>query len=105
MKYIKKYNENIDTFDVDFAITKIKEQFPFEKVKEMLDKEILEWTNDTSSARSSYSDYSNGEAENAIIIYLIDWYLSKYWDEELFSSDDESDLSDSIKKEYNFLKY
>jgi len=100
-----KLNESLESFDVDFAIAKIKEQFPFQKVKEMLDKEILEWTNDTSSARSSYSDYSNGEAENAIITYLIDWYLSKYWDEELFSSDDESDLSDAIQKEYNFLSH
>ncbi len=38
MKYIKKYNENVDLFDVDFAITKIQEQFNFDKVKEMLDK-------------------------------------------------------------------
>jgi len=96
-----KLNESLESFDVDFAITKIKEQFPFEKVKEMLDKEVLEWDEDSSS----YYQLSNGEAENAIIIYLMDWYLSKYPSSQFFSSDDESDLSDAIQKEYNFLKY
>ena len=38
MKYLRKYNENNSDFDVDFAIAKIQEQFPFDKVKQMLDK-------------------------------------------------------------------
>jgi hypothetical protein len=103
-EWIDKYsklNESLESFDVDFAITKIKEQFPFDKVKEMLDKEVLEWDEDSSS----YYQLSNGEAENAIIIYLMDWYSSKYPSSQFFSSDDEYDLSDAIQKEYNFLKY
>ena len=105
-EWIDKYsklNESLESFDVDFAITKIKEQFPFEKVKEMLDKEILEWSPEDEDS-SYYSENSNDEAEDAIITNLIDWYLSKY-PISFFSLDDEYDLSDAIQKEYNFLKY
>jgi len=102
-EWIDKYsklNESLESFDVDFAITKIKEQFSFEKVKEMLDKEVLEWDEDSSS----YYQLSNGEAENAIITYLMDWYLSKY-PISFFSFDNEYDLSDAIQKEYKFLSH
>ena len=103
MKFLRKYNENIDTFDVDFAIAKIQEQFPFEKVKEMLDKEVLEWTPEDEDG-SYYSEHSNGEAEDAIITHLMDWYLSKY-PTSFFSFDNEYDLSNAIQKTYNFLNY
>jgi hypothetical protein len=108
MKYLRKYNENIDTFDVDFAIAKIQEQFPFEKVKEMLDKEVLEWTPEDEDG-SYYSEHSNGEAEDAIITHLIDWYSIKYpsgYSEE--SEDANSNyptLRQAIQKTYNFLNY
>ena len=39
MKYLKKYNENQEQQDPTFAITKIKEEYPVSKVKEMLEKE------------------------------------------------------------------
>ena len=102
MKYLRKYNENIDTFDVDFAIAKIQEQFPFEKVKEMLDKEVLEWTPEDEDG-SYYSEHSNGEAEDAIITHLIDWYSSKY--PSSYSDENEDTLRESIQKTYNFLNY
>ncbi len=35
MKYLKKYNENVDQQDPEFAITKIKERFHTEVVEEM----------------------------------------------------------------------
>ena len=105
-EWIDKYsklNESLESFDVDFAITKIKEQFPFEKVKEMLDKEILEWSPEDEDS-SYYSENSNDEAEDAIITNLIDWYLSKY-PISFFSLDNEYDLSDAIQKEYKFLSH
>jgi hypothetical protein len=98
-----KLNESLESFDVDFAIAKIKEQFPFQKVKEMLDKEVLEWSPEDEDS-SYYSENSNGEAEDAIITNLIDWYLSKY-PISFFSFDNEYDLSDAIQKEYNFLSH
>ena len=98
-----KLNESLESFDVDFAIAKIKEQFPFQKVKEMLDKEVLEWSPEDEDS-SYYSENSNDEAEDAIITHLIDWYLSKY-PISFFSFDNEYDLSDAIQKEYNFLSH
>lgn len=95
-------NESLNNFDVDFAITKIKEHFTFEKVKEMLDKEVLEWTPEDEDG-SYYSEHSNGEAEDAIITHLIDWYSSKY--PSSFSSEYEEVLRKSIQKTFNFLKY
>ena len=40
MKYLKKYNENQDQQDPEFAITKIKEEYSQDKVQNMLEKEI-----------------------------------------------------------------
>jgi len=102
MKYIKKYNENIDLFDVDFAIAKIQEQFNFDKVKEMLDKEVLEWTPEDQTSEY-YSQHSNGEAEDAIITFLIDWYSLKY--PSSYSRENEDELRQAIQKSYNFLNY
>jgi hypothetical protein len=102
MKYLRKYNENNSDFDVDFAIAKIQEQFPFDKVKQMLDKEVLEWTPENEDG-SYYSEHSNGEAEDAIITHLIDWYSSKY--PSSYSDENEDTLRESIQKTYNFLNY
>ena len=103
MKYLRKYNENNSDFDVDFAIAKIQEQFSFDKVKQMLDKEVLEWTPEDEEG-SYYSEHSNGEAEDAIITHLIDWYSSKY--PSSYSSDESEDtLREAIQKTYDFLKY
>lgn len=99
MKYLRKYNENVNSFDVDFAIAKIQEHFPFEKVKEMLDKEVLEWTPENGD----YSHFSNGEAESAIINYLIDWYSDKY--PSSYSEENQDILMSAIQKCYNFLNY
>jgi hypothetical protein len=98
-----KENSNFDSdFDSDFAITKIQEQFPFIKVKEMLDKEVLEWTPEEED-NTYYSEHSNGEAEDAIITHLIDWYFSKY--PSSYSEDYEDSFRESIQKAYNFLSY
>jgi len=45
MKYLRKYNEN-STFDIDFAIVKIREHFSEEEVASMVSKEISEWADD-----------------------------------------------------------
>jgi hypothetical protein len=102
MKYLRKYNENNSEFDVDFAIAKIQEKFPFDKVKQMLDKEVLEWTPEDEDG-SYYSEHSNGEAEDAIITHLIDWYSNKY--PSSHSDDSDDILREAIQKTYNFLNY
>lgn len=95
-------NESLNNFDVDFAIAKIKEHFTFDKVKQMLDKEVLEWTPEDEDG-SYYTDHSNGEAEDAIITHLIDWFSSKY--PSGYLDENEDILRDAIQKEFNFLNY
>ena len=102
MRYLRKYNENINTFDLDFAIAKIKEYFTFDKVKQMLDKEVLEWTPEDEDG-SYYTEHSNGEAEDAIITHIIDWYSSKY--PSGYSDENEEVLREAIQKTFNFLNY
>ena len=102
MKHLRKYNENVDTFDINFAIAKILEHFSFEKVKEMLDKEVIEWTPEDKES-DFYSENSNGEAEDAIITHLIDWYSSKY--PSSYSEENEDLLRKTIQERYNFLNY
>lgn len=95
--------ENLNNeFDLEFALAKIKEHFNFDKVKEMLDKEVLEWTPEEEDG-SYYTEHSNGEAEDAIITHLIDWYSSKY--PSGYSDENEDILREAIQKEYNFLSY
>lgn len=104
-EWIDKYsklNESLESFDVDFAIAKIQEQFPFEKVKKMLDKEVLEWTPEDEDG-SYYLDHSNGEAEDTIITHLIDWYSLKY--PSSYSDENEEILRKGIQTSYNFLNY
>lgn len=99
MKYIIGYNESIE-FDTDFAISKIKEHFNFETVKDMLDKEIMEWTPDEEDL-DWYTNNSNGEAESIVIQHIINWYTTKYPSSEI----NEEELEKSIQKEFNFLNY
>lgn len=94
-----KLNESLESFDVDFAIAKIQEHFEFQEVKEMLDKEVLEW----DESGSSYYQLSNGEAEDAIISHLIDWYSSKF--PSGYSDINQEILKETIQKTYNFLNY
>lgn len=89
-------NESLNSFDVDFAITKIKEHFTTDQLLEMLDKEKLEWDD-------NYSDRSNSEAEDAIITYLIDWYSKKY--PSSYKESDENVFREAIKKTFDFLNY
>jgi hypothetical protein len=96
-KAIKTWiDKNSIIFDVDFAITKIKEHFTTDQLLEMLDKEKLEWDD-------NYSDRSNSEAEDAIITYLIDWYSKKY--PSSYKESDENVFREAIKKTFDFLNY
>ena len=99
MKYLKKFNEAIE--DPDFIMTKIKEEFPYERVKEMYQDEIREWTPDGED-ESWYEENNNGEAEDMIITQLIDW-AEETFDKDLPSHGLPNQLYDMIQKEYDFL--
>lgn len=99
MKYLKKFNESVE--DPDFIMAKIKEQFPYDVVKEMFDKEVNEWTPDGEDD-TWYERYGNGEAQDVVITDLIGWVEKKY-DDEIPDSGLPNNLYELIEKEYDFL--
>ena len=101
MKYLKKYNENQEQQDPTFVITKIKENFTFEMVKEMLEKEIKMWEPEESDPQF-YSTSGNGEAEDVIIDQMIGWFEKKYYS---LSDENIESVKELILKEYDFLNF
>jgi len=90
-------------FDLDLAITRIKEEYSDDEVASRYDLEIMEWVDpdweeDYECEYDWYIDHNNGEAQDVVIGEMIDWYKRTY-DKDI-SDDDHSDLFDEIKSEY-----
>ena len=101
MKYLKKYNENLDQQDPVFAIAKIKEQYTKDKVQDMLDKEIKQWIPDEKDP-DFYSTSGNGEAEDVVINQMIGWFDKKYYS---LSEENFEKVKQLLLKEYDFLNF
>lgn len=101
MRYLKKYNENLDQQDPVFAIAKIKEEYPKDKVQDMLDKEIKQWIPDEKDP-DFYSTSGNGEAEDVIINQIIGWFDKKYYS---LSEENFDKVKQLLLKEYDFLNF
>jgi len=101
MKYLKKYNENLDQQDPVFVIAKIKEEYPKDKVQDMLDKEIKQWVPDEKDP-DFYSTSGNGEAEDVIINQMIGWFDKKYYS---LSEENFEKVKQLLLKEYDFLNF
>jgi hypothetical protein len=91
MKYLKKYLEN--HADLQHAVVKIKEKYSEQKVANMLNNEIAEWTDN-----GNYKDISNGEAEEIVIHQLINWYKKEF--NKKIEEFDIAKLEDLLKSEY-----
>jgi hypothetical protein len=101
MKYLRKYNKNQEQQDPIFSITKIKEEYPVDTVKEMLEKEIKMWEPEESDP-DFYSTSGNGEAEDVIIDQMIGWFDKKYY---VLSDENFESVKQLILKEYEFLNF
>ena len=101
MKYLKKYNENQEQQDPIFVITKIKEEYPSDSVKKMLEKEIKQWIPDEKGP-DFYSTSGNGEAEDVIIDQIISCFNKKYYS---LSDENFQKVKQLILKEYEFLNF
>lgn len=91
------------TFDLDLAITRIKEEYSDNEVASRYDLEIMEWVDpdweeDYDSEYDWYIDHNNGEAQDVVIGEMISWYKRTY-DKDM-SDEDYSELFDEIKSEY-----
>lgn len=101
MKYLKKYNENKEQQDPEFAIAKIKGRYPKDMVQEMLDKEVKQWTPDDKDP-NFYSTSGNGEAEDVIINHMIGWFSKKYYS---LSDENFESVKQLIAEEYKILNF
>jgi hypothetical protein len=101
MKYLKKYNENQEQQDPEFAIAKIKVRYPEDMVQDMLDKEVKQWIPDDKDP-DFYSTSGNGEAEDVIINQMIGWFEKKYY---ALSDENFEKVKQLIIKEYEFLNF
>ena len=106
MRYLRKYNES-STFDIDFAITKIKEKYTEDFVTSRFDEEVLEWVDsdwkdEYDSEYDRYVDHNNGEAQDVVIDEIIDWYQSEHGS---ISVDEQIELKKKIQEEYECLWY
>jgi hypothetical protein len=101
MKYLKKYKENQEQQDPEFAIAKIKERYPSDMVQDMLDKEIKQWIQEEEDP-VFYSTSGNGEAEDVIINQMIGWFEKKYYS---LSDENFEKVKQLILKEYGLLNF
>jgi hypothetical protein len=101
MKHLKKYNENVEQQDPEFAIAKIKGRYPEDMVQDMLNDEINQWKPDEEDPEF-YSRTGNGEAEDVIINQMIGWFNKKYYS---LSDENFEKVKQLILKEYEFLKF
>jgi hypothetical protein len=101
MKYLKKYNENQEQQDPEFAIAKIKGRYPEDMVQDMLNDEINQWKPDEEDPEF-YSTTGNGEAEDIIINQMIGWFDKKYY---ALSEENFEKVKQLIVKEYEFLNF
>jgi hypothetical protein len=101
MKYLKKYNENQEQQDPEFAIAKIKVRYPEDMVQDMLNDEINQWKPDEEDPEF-YSRTGNGEAEDVIINQMIGWFDKKYY---ALSDENFEKVKQLILKEYEFLNF
>jgi len=111
MKYLVRFNESESPkFDVDFAMSKIKEHFSEDEVISSFDDEVLNWVDDDWNNDGEYDgeydwyvDHNNGEAQDVIITNIINWFKKEF--NMSLNIEEYSELHDAIKQEYDCLRY
>ena len=105
MKHIKRYKvfEGVDTFNIDDAMSSIRNAYSQDAVESAFDNEVInwvddDWSDDFDSEYDWYIDHNNGEAQDVVIGEMINWYKRTY--EKDISDEDYSELFDEIKSEY-----
>ena len=110
MKYIKKYNENVENIKISFEDAKkwIIDNYS-DRVNQMIDDEINNgnWI-DTQQMEDEgyeseydyYIDYGNGEAEDAVMNEIVNDLKSNF-EFDFDELNDNTNLYDFIKDEFN----
>jgi len=110
MKHIKRYKvfEGVDTFNIDDAMSSIRNAYSEDAVTSAFDSEVIDWVDedwvdDYDCEYDWYVDHNNGEAQDVIIDDIIKWYKSQI--NIRLDVMNEIELSDAIKQEYSCLFY
>ncbi len=112
MKHIKKFFENKSSISFEDAKSWIRNNYTEEKVTGMIDDEISsgDWIDREQMEDEGYEeeydyyiDYGNGEAESAVIKQIIDDLKSNF-DLDFYELNDDTELYDFIKDEFNITK-
>lgn len=83
MRFLRLFNESKD-LDINFIVSKIKEEWSAQKVKDMIEEEWENWVDDDweesefDSNREWYDEHNNGEAEEVVFDHLIEWFKKKF---------------------------
>ena len=99
---------------IDEIMKQILAEFSEEKVCEMLDEEILNWTEsgwedgEWDNEYDWYSDFGRGEAEYVIITQIKNWWRETYQGTELYqqykkTKDSDMELEEAISTNYSPL--
>jgi len=104
MRHIKFYNESNTEFNLDFAISKIREEFSEDRVVKMFDDEWPNWVDDNwdeseyDSDLEWYQEHNNEEAQDVVYEEIISWFCKKF--NKIISDKDRELLYNAIKNEY-----
>ena len=91
MRLIKKYES---FFDTDLAIVEIGKNFTEDRVRQMLEDEMSEWSD-------NYGEFGNGEAEEQVIEHMISWYEKS--SRKVIDEAQRAGLQDAIRAHFNIL--
>lgn len=109
MKYIKKFNESLNSMAYEEATEWIKQNYSKEEVSKMIDDEIFSgnWIDSDQMQEEGYedeydwyTDYGHGEAEEAVMQVII----STLTDSNTLDFDiigDDTNLYDFLRYEYD----
>lgn len=122
MRYLKLYEGFEDekdespvepketSFDLEFAMAKVKEHYSEDEVVELFDDEWPNWVDndweddgDYDTEYDWYMDHNNNEAQDAVIHQMMNWYCKEFNGGNSLASDPHCELFDAIKDEYSCL--
>ena len=102
--------KSTDKFDLDLAITRIKEEYSDDEVASIYDDEMMNWVDsdweddgDYDTEYDWYMDHNNNEAQDAVIHQMMNWYCKEFNGGNSLASDPHCELFDAIKDEYSCL--
>ncbi len=103
MRFLRPFHESKD-ININFIVSKIKEEWSDQKVKNMIEREWENWVDDDweesefDSNKEWYDEHNNGEAEEVVFDHLIGWFEKKFG--KKLDDSQIKEIQKILKKEY-----